>query len=106
MNRQDAKAPRDSCAPSRATCPWPLGALGVFFSLPTRKCDRPAPRCRRKMWAASPAEAMIVMGVEGGAYMLTQRIPAKRETRDWPTDSRHWERYKPRAGDIIIGTSA
>ena len=58
------------------------------------------------MWAASPAEAMIVMGVEGGANMLTPRIPAKREIRDWTTDSRHWERYKPRTGDIIIGTSA
>ncbi|HEY2445849.1 MAG TPA: sulfotransferase domain-containing protein [Rhizomicrobium sp.] len=38
--------------------------------------------------------------------MLTAAIAAKREVRDWTTDSRHWERYRPRAGDIIIGTSA
>jgi aryl sulfotransferase len=48
----------------------------------------------------------MLMGVEGGARVLTPKRPAKREIRDWTTDSRHWERYKPRAGDIIIGTSA
>lgn len=31
---------------------------------------------------------------------------ASKERRSWTTDSRRWARYKPRADDIIIGTSA
>jgi hypothetical protein len=36
--------------------------------------------------------------------MLT-RAPTT-EVRDWHSDSRHWDRYKPREGDIVIGTAA
>lgn len=38
--------------------------------------------------------------------MPTLKQAPKREIRDWTTDTRHWARYAPRAGDIIIGTSA
>lgn len=30
---------------------------------------------------------------------------ANRRVRDWTTDSAHWDRYRPRAGDVIIGTA-
>ena len=33
--------------------------------------------------------------------MLVQ--PALREYRTWIVDSRRWEKYQPRAGDIIVG---
>ena len=36
--------------------------------------------------------------------MLTQ-APTK-VVRDWHSDSRHWDRYTPREGDIVIGTAA
>lgn len=32
--------------------------------------------------------------------------PALREYRTWNLDSRHWDAYQPRPGDIIIGTSS
>jgi len=35
-----------------------------------------------------------------------QISPAKREVRCWHCDSRIWAHYKPRPGDIVIGTSA
>lgn len=31
---------------------------------------------------------------------------ATKETRSWTTDSRRWAQYKPRAGDVVIATSA
>lgn len=31
--------------------------------------------------------------------------PAGRTVRNWSSDSRHWERYRPRPGDVIIGTA-
>ncbi|MHB8530971.1 MAG: sulfotransferase domain-containing protein [Caulobacteraceae bacterium] len=36
---------------------------------------------------------------------MLARAPTK-SVRSWVSDSRHWERYAPRAGDIIIGTAA
>ena len=30
----------------------------------------------------------------------------KREVRNWLTDSRLWKHYKPRSGDVIVGTAA
>jgi aryl sulfotransferase len=32
--------------------------------------------------------------------------PARREVRSWTADSRHWNRYVPRAGDVIVCTPA
>lgn len=36
--------------------------------------------------------------------MLIER--PSRAVRDYHSDSRHWDRYKPRPGDIVIGTAA
>ena len=36
--------------------------------------------------------------------MLTQT--ATRVVRDYHSDSRHWDQYQPRSGDIVIGTAA
>ncbi len=36
--------------------------------------------------------------------MLTRAPTAV--VRDWHSDSRHWDRYEPREGDIVIGTAA
>ena len=33
------------------------------------------------------------------------RKHATRIVRNWASDSRHWERYRPRPGDVIIGTA-
>jgi aryl sulfotransferase len=33
-----------------------------------------------------------------------QTSPARKEIRNWTTDSRHWNRYVPRAGDVIVCT--
>jgi aryl sulfotransferase len=32
--------------------------------------------------------------------------PARREYRSWTTDSRRWNGYQPRAGDIVVGTAS
>lgn len=31
--------------------------------------------------------------------------PPTRVVRDWHCDSRRWEGYKPRPGDVVIGTA-
>ena len=45
------------------------------------------------------------MAGDGHRDVTLARAPT-RETRSWTTDSRRWALFKPRADDIVIGTSA
>jgi len=96
------KAPRDSCAPSRATCPWRLGALAVFFSLPTRKCDspapRPRPRCRASAFTPEPFEHRKRLSGASSSPGSSKVSPGARDRVD------RQQQFLPQgSGEIVAG---
>lgn len=95
--------PRNRLSPNRA--------LGALSSSPAARVqawrvpETPGRRCYnhipRSLLLYCPRHDARPIGAEIG-NMLAR--PATREYRTWILDSRRWQRYRPRADDIIIAT--
>ena len=99
LDAERADRPADATADVAGCAVYPAWALGSVYCAP-KQHRRSAVGISGVLWGAQSLRRGLVMGTA-----MKMIRPALREYRTWSVDSRRWEIYEPRIGDIIIATA-